>query len=194
MGSKESAVKKYIVTLSDAEREKLNALIHSGKHLAQKLLKARILLKADASDGGEGWSDSEIAAALETSVATVARTRQRLVEEGLEAALIRKHSPNSARRRIFDGAAEARLIALACSKPPIGRVRWTLQLLEEAVVELKIVERASDNTIGRTLKKTFSNRTSSSNGSSRRTPTPPSLPPWKTYWRFINGRMTRIVP
>jgi len=101
--SKENAVKKYIVTLSDAEREKLNALIHSGKHPAQKLLKVRILLKADASDGGEGWSDSEIAAALETSVARVARTRQRLVEEGLEAALIRKHSPNSARRRIFDG-------------------------------------------------------------------------------------------
>jgi transposase len=143
------------VTLSDTEREKLNALIHSGKHPAQKLLKARFLLKADASDGGEGWSDSEIAAALETSVATVARTRQRLVEEGLDAALIRKHS---ARRRIFDGAAEARLIALACSKPPAGRARWTLQLLEEAVVDLKIVERASDNTIGRTLKKTLSSR------------------------------------
>src|SRR5580765_2895910 len=153
MVSKESAVKKYNVTLSDAEREQLTALIHSGKHPAQKLLKARILLKADASQGGEGWSDSQIAAALQTSVDTVARTRQRLVEEGLEAALIRKHSPNSARRRIFDGAAEARLIALACSKPPAGRARWTLQLLEEAVVELKIVERASDNTTGRTLKK-----------------------------------------
>ena len=88
MGSKESAVKKYIVTLSDTEREKLNALIHSGKHPAQKLLKARILLKADTSDGGEGWSDSEIAAALETSVATVARTRQRLVEEGLQKAAL----------------------------------------------------------------------------------------------------------
>ena len=115
-------------------------------------------MKADASEGGEGRSDSWIAAALQTSVDTVARTRQRLVEEGLEAALIRKHSPNSARRRIFDGAAEARLIALACSKPPAGRARWTLQLLEEAVVELKIVERASDNTIGRTLKKTLSSR------------------------------------
>ena len=158
MVSKESAVKKYIVTLSDAEREQLTALIHSGKHPAQKLLKARILLKADASEGGEGRSDSWIAAALQTSVDTVARTRQRLVEEGLEAALIRKHSPNSARRRIFDGAAEARLIALACSKPPAGRARWTLQLLEEAVVELKIVARASDNTIGRTLKKTLSSR------------------------------------
>ncbi len=74
----------------------------------------------------------------------------------MEAALIRQHSPNSARRRIFDGAAEARLIALACSQPPAGRARWTLQLLEEKVVELKIVERASDNTIGRTLKKTLS--------------------------------------
>jgi Homeodomain-like domain len=105
MVSEESAVKKYIVTLSDEEREQLTALIRSGKHPAQKLLKARILLKADASQGGEGWSDSQIAAALQTSVDTVARTRQRLVEEGLEAALIRKHSPNSARRRIFDGAA-----------------------------------------------------------------------------------------
>ena len=158
MVSEESAVKKYIVTLSDAERKQLTALIDSGKHPARKLLKARIVLKADASPGGAGWSDSQIAAALETSVDTVARTRQRLVEEGLEAALIRKHSPNSARRRIFDGAAEARLIALACSKPPAGRARWTLQLLEQAVVELKIVERASDNTIGRTLKKTFSSR------------------------------------
>jgi hypothetical protein len=86
VASKESAVKKYIVRLSDEEREQLTALIHTGKHPAQKLLKARILLKADASDGGEGWSDSQIAAALETSVDTVARTRQRLVEEGLEAA------------------------------------------------------------------------------------------------------------
>ena len=158
VAGKENAVKKYIVTLSDEEREQLTSLIHSGKHSAQKLLKARILLKAAASPGGEGWSDGRIATALETSVDTVARTRQRLVEEGLESALTRKHSANSARRRIFDGAAEARLIALACSKPPAGRARWTLQLLEEAVVELKIVERASDNTIGRTLKKTRSSR------------------------------------
>jgi len=153
-----TVVKKYIVTLTDEERERITSLIQTGRHPARKLLKARILLKADASDGGEGWSDSQIAAALETSVDTVARTRQRLVEEGLEAALTRRHSPNSARKRIFDGAAEARLIALACSKAPAGRVRWTLQLLEEKVVELKIVERASDNTIGRTLKKTFSGR------------------------------------
>jgi hypothetical protein len=96
------------------------------------------------------------------------------VEEGLDAALTRKHSPNSARRRIFDGAAEAKLIALACSPPPKGRKRWTLTLLETAVVELNIVARASDNTIGRTLKKTHSSRISGSSGSFRLRSTPPS--------------------
>jgi poly-gamma-glutamate capsule biosynthesis protein CapA/YwtB (metallophosphatase superfamily) len=170
--AKQMAVKKYVVKLTAEERERLSALIHAGKHPARQLTKARILLKADASEAGEGWSDSQIAAALDTSVDTVARTRQQLVEEGLDAVLVRKHSAASARKRIFDGAAEAKLIALACSKPPKGRKRWTLQLLEEQVVELKIVERASDNTIGRTLKKTCSSLTSKSNGSSRRMPTP----------------------
>ena len=94
--------------LSDDERELLDELIHAGKHSARLLTKARILLKADASEAGEGWSDSQTAAALDTSIDTVARTRQQLVEEGLEAVLIRKHSPASAGPRIFDGAAEAK--------------------------------------------------------------------------------------
>jgi poly-gamma-glutamate capsule biosynthesis protein CapA/YwtB (metallophosphatase superfamily) len=162
--AKQNAGKKYVVKLSDTERERLNTLIHSVKHPARQLTKARILLKADALEAGEGWSDSRIAAALDTSIDTVARTRQQLVEEGFESVLTRKHSPASARLRIFDGAAEAKLIALACSKPPKGRARWTLQLLEEAVVELNIVERASDNTIGRTLKKTRSGPTCNGNG------------------------------
>jgi transposase len=132
------------------------------------------VLKARASRAGEGCSDSEIAEALDTSIDTIARTRQQLVEEGLDAALNRKHSPNSARKRIFDGAAEAKLIALACSPPPKGRKRWTLTLLETAVVQLNIVDHASDNTISRTLKKTHSSPISNSNGSSRRRPTPPS--------------------
>ena len=174
MTAKQIAVKRYVVKLSEEERERLNTLIHAGKHPARLLTKARILLKADASEAGEGWSDSQIAAALDTSIDTVARTRQQLVEEGFEAVLVRKHSPASARPRIFDGAAEAKLIALACSEPPKGRKRWTLQLLEEAVVELNIVERASDNTIGRTLKKTLSSLTCRSNGSSRRMPMPRS--------------------
>ena len=164
MTAKQPAVKKYVVRLGDDERERLNTLIKKGKAPARQLLKARILLKADASEAGEAWSDSRIAEALDTSIDTIARTRQLLVEEGLDGALTRKHSPKSARKRIFDGAAEARLIALACSPPPKGRKRWTLTLLETAVVELNIVDRASDNTIGRTLKKTRSNLTSRSNG------------------------------
>ena len=174
MTAKQSAIKKYVVKLSDEERAPLSTMIHKGKHPAWRITKARILLKADASEAGEGWSDSQIAAALDTTVATVSRTRQLLVEEGFEAVLTRKHSPASARQRIFDGAAEAKLIALACSKPPKGRVRWTLQLLETEVVELKIVDRASDNTIARMLKKTNSSPTSRSNGLSPRTPTPRS--------------------
>jgi poly-gamma-glutamate capsule biosynthesis protein CapA/YwtB (metallophosphatase superfamily) len=156
--------KRYVVKLSDEERERLNTLIRAGNHPARQLTKARILLKADASEAGEGWRDCEIAAALDTSVDTVARTRQQLVEEGVDAVLVRKHSPASAKTRIFDGAAEAKLIALACSEPPKGRKRWTLQLLEEHLVELKIVDRASDNTIGRTLKKTASSRICKNSG------------------------------
>jgi Homeodomain-like domain len=151
--AKQIAEKRYVVKLSDEERERLNTLIRAGQHPARQLTKARLVLKADASETGEGWRDCEIAAALDTSVDSVARTRRQLVEEGFDAVLVRKHSPASARPRIFDGAAEAKLIALAGSKPPNGRKRWTLQLLEEPVVELKIVDRASDNTIGRTPKK-----------------------------------------
>jgi hypothetical protein len=145
--------------LSAEERKRLEALVRSGKHSARKLLRARILLKADASEASEAWTDDQIASGLHTSVKTVARVRQQLVEEGVDGVLTPKRSPNSARPRIFDGASEAKLIALACSAPPEGRTRWTLQMLEDKVVELRIVARASDNTIGRTLKKTFSSRT-----------------------------------
>ena len=164
MAGKEIAVKKYVVRLDAEERDRLDELIRKGKRSAQLLTKARILLKADVSDAGEGWSDSRIAAALDTSIATVERTRRQLVEEGFEAVLARKYNSNSARPRIFDGVAEAKLIALTLSPAPEGFARWSLRLLEEKVVELNIVVKTSDNTIGRTLKKTFSNRTSSSNG------------------------------
>ena len=164
MAGKEIAVKKYVVRLDAEERDRLDKLIRKGKRSAQLLTKARILLKADVSDAGEGWSDSRIAAALDTSIATVERTRRQLVEEGFEAVLARKYNSNSARPRIFDGVAEAKLIALTLSPAPEGFARWSLRLLEEKVVELNIVVKTSDNTIGRTLKKTFSNRTSSSNG------------------------------
>ena len=169
-------------------------MIDTGKHRAGQLTKARILLKADASDAGEGWSDSEIAAALDISAATIARTRQQLVEEGVGSVLTRKHSPASARRRVFDGTAEAKLIALTRTQPPAGYARRTLRLLEEPVVELNIVERASDNTIGRMLKKTMSNRIRTGNGSFRRIAMPRSWPRWRTCRRCIAGRAIRIAP
>ena len=155
MAGKAIAVKKYVVKLSAEERARLESLVHAGKSSAQMLTRARILLKADVSEAGEGWSDSAISAALDTSVNNVAGTRQQLVEEGFEATLTRKYNPNSARPRIFDGAAEAKLIALTCSPAPEGFARWSLRLLEEKVVELNIVEKVSDNTIGRTLNRSF---------------------------------------
>ena len=171
MATKEISVKKYVVRLSGEEREQLEAVIRKGKSSAQRLLKARVLLKADVSESGEGWSDSRIIDALETSASLVYRVRKQLVEEGFEEVLSRKQRATPAVQRIFDGEKEAKLIALACSKPPPGRARWTLRLLENKVVELNIVDRASDSTIGRTLKKTFSSPIADSNGSSRRRPT-----------------------
>jgi hypothetical protein len=168
MAASENSVKRYVVRLSGDEREQLATLIRKGKSPAQRLLKARILLKADVSEAGEGWSDSRIIKALETSVSMVYRVRKQLVEEGFDSVLSRKQRATPAVARIFDGEKEAKLIALACSKPPKGRARWSLRLLESKVVELNIVDRASDSTIGRTLKKTFSSPIAGSNGSSRR--------------------------
>jgi hypothetical protein len=157
MAAKEILVKKYVVRLSDDERERLAALIRKGSNPAHRLLKARILLKADVSEAGEGWSDNQIIDALATSASMVHRVRKQLVEEGFESVLSRPRAAPAV-PRIFDGEKEAKLIALACSEPPKGRARWTLRLLENKVVELNIVDRASDSTIGRTLKKTFSSR------------------------------------
>jgi hypothetical protein len=174
MAAKEIAVKKYVVKLSEAERSHLQALINKGKSPAKLLLKARILLKADASEQGQGWSDGRIVEALDTNMSMVTRVRQQFVEEGLDAVLSRKQRATPARMPIFDGEKEARLTALACSTPPEGYARWTLRLLEDKVVELGIVERASDNTIGRVLKKTRFSLTAKNNGSSRQRPAAPS--------------------
>jgi hypothetical protein len=171
MAAKEISVKKYVVRLSGEERERLETLIRKGKSPARLLLKSRILLKADVSQVGEGWSDGRIIEALETSESMVYRVRKQLVEYGFEAVLSRKQRAMPAIDRIFDGEKEAKLIALACSKPPKGRVRWTMRLLENKVVELNIVDRASDSTIGRTLKKIRLSPIAVSVGSSRRRPT-----------------------
>jgi hypothetical protein len=163
--SKKGRSARYVVCLSSEERARLERMIHTGRDAAYRLLKARILLKADVSaEGGGGWCDAEIAEALETSASTVQRTRRQLVEQGLEAALNRKKRETPSRPAIFDGEAEARLIQLACSEPPEGHARWSLRLLEAHVVELGIVEAASDTTIQRVLKKTRSSRTAAGIG------------------------------
>src|SRR5207302_3093848 len=137
----------YKVTLTDAEQQQLRDLIAAGKGAAQKLAHARILLKADAAPGGPGWTDDRIADALEVSTDTVARVRQRFVEAGTDAALCRKKPAKPSRERTLDGRAEARLIALACSAPPGGRKRWTMQLLADELVELEVVDAVSDETV-----------------------------------------------
>src|SRR5258707_12113716 len=171
MAGRATSVKKYIVRLSAEEREQLQTLIRKGKSPAKRLLKARILLKADVSEAGEGWSDSWIIQALDTSASMIYRVRKQLVEEGFEAVLSRKRGMTPPVAAIFAGAKEAKLIALACSEPPKGRAGWTLRLLESKVVELGIVDRASDSTIGRALKKTLFSPIAASTGSSRRRPT-----------------------
>lgn len=147
-------MKKYKVTLTTEERQDLHDLIATGKAAAKKLTHARILLKADAASGGPAWTDDRIAEALDVSAATVERVRQRLVEHGLEAALVRKPQDRPSRPRKLDGRAEAHLVALACSKPPEGRTEWTMQVLADKLVELEVVDSISDETVRRTLQKT----------------------------------------
>lgn len=153
------ANKKYVVKLSAEERERLGALVGKGKAAAKTILKARILLKADRSEAGEGWSDEKIREALDTNLSMVARVRIKLVEEGLEAVFARKKRTTPPIAPIFDGERQAQLIALACSEPPAGHARWTIRLLANAVVEREIVPAAHFNTVGRALKKTASSRT-----------------------------------
>jgi transposase len=145
--------KKYIVTLTQEERQMLQAMLSKGKAAARKLVHARILLKADASPGGPQWNDNQIAEGLEVGRATVERVRREFVEEGLEAALERR-KPRRQYDRALDGDGEAHLVALACQKPPEGRSRWTLRLLADRMVQLDYVQQVSYQTVRRTLKKT----------------------------------------
>lgn len=154
MGNKEPKV-KYVVRLEAEERQQLLDLISAGRRSASVLTRARILLKADVRQGEPAWTDAAIAQAVETSESTVHRVRQAFVEESLDAALYRK-KPTGRQYRKLDGAQEARLIALACSAAPEGRARWTLQLLSDKLVELKVVDGISSESVRRTLKKTTS--------------------------------------
>ena len=145
--------KKYIVTLTQEERQILQAMLSKGRAAARKLTHARILLKADAGEGGSAWNDDVIAEGLEVGRATVERVRKQFVEEGFEAALDRR-KPRRQYQRKLDGDGEAHLIALACSETPEGRTRWTLRLLADRMVALEYVEALSKDTVRRVLKKT----------------------------------------
>ena len=160
---------KITIRLSDDQRHILRRYLTAGTHPSRLLVRARILLKADA-DGPDAWTDEEIAEHLETSRMTVQRVRQQFACEGLDATLHRK-KPTGRTFRKLDGKQEAQLVALACSKAPEGHARWTMMLLADRLVEMDVVDSIDPATVWRTLKKTKSSRGSSSSGSSRRRPT-----------------------
>jgi len=145
--------KLYRVTLTQRERQELQGLISRGKADARKLAHARILLQADEAEGGPRRTDEQIASALNITTRTVERVRERFVEQGFEAALVPARGKRAYARKL-DGRQEARLIALACSKPPAGKRRWTLRLLAEEMVDLEVVDSLSHETVRQALKKT----------------------------------------
>jgi transposase len=146
--------KRYVVRLEAEERDQLHRLVSVGKGAARKLTHARMLLQADQSDAGPGWTDARVAEGLGVTSRSVERIRKRFVEEGLASALSRKKQCRPSRERLLDGVKEAKLIAVCCSKPPAGRRRWTLRLLSDRLVELNVVESISYETVRQTLKKT----------------------------------------
>jgi len=148
---------KYVVRLTEEERDGLQGLVRRGKVAAAKRLRAQVLLKADAGLEGSGVTDEQVAHALEVSTRSVNRVRKAYVEEGLSAAIERQPRREQTPRKL-DGAAEAQLIALACSPPPAGQARWTLRLLGGKLVELQVVESISRECVRQTLKKTRSSR------------------------------------
>ena len=149
--------KKYRVTLTPVERADLERMTRTGKAAATKLTHARILLLADQSPDGPARSDGQIVEALGVSKNTVCRVRERLVEQGFEAALVRKPAARTYARKL-DGRGEAHLVALACSKPPAGRSDWTLQLLADQMVAMGHADTLSYETVRQVLKKTKRNR------------------------------------
>lgn len=141
------------VVLTEEEQAQLHSLIGAGIAPVRTITRARILLKADRSDSGPGWSDALIADALEVNPSTVQRVRRQYVTDGLRATLVRKRPDRMYRRRL-DGEQEAHLIALVCGTPPEGHAQWSLRLLADEIVRLEIVETISHETVRQVLKKT----------------------------------------
>ena len=185
-------MKKYSVRLTEAQRQELQHLIATGTAPARRLLHARILLKADAGEHGQGWTDAQINEALEVSTSTLSRVRRVFAEQGLHAALTRR-SQRRTRPRRLDGEQEAHLIALACSAPPDGRDHWSLRLLADRLVTLEVVEEVSHETVRQALKKTNSNPGKRSSGAFPRKPMPSLCVRWRTRWTCTSGPTTPSV-
>jgi hypothetical protein len=169
---------KYRVTLTAEERIALEQLVSTGKAAARKLTHARILLLADTH--GENASDEDIVAGLGTSLRTVARVRQLLVTQSLQAAIDRKTQPPRPDKIKIRGDVEQKLVRLACSDPPRGRCHWTLQLLADELVVLGVVDTISTETVRQALKKTTFSPGSSRPGAFRRRPMRNTSGGWKT--------------
>ena len=159
---------RYRVTLTKQERKELEALTRNGKTGAKKFINARALLLCDAGPDGPAWTVANVAEALGVTSRKLEHLKKRFVEEGLEKALVRKTRVRPPRDIIFDGAFEARLIALACSKVPEGYQRWTVRLLADKAVELKFAPSVSHMTVQRVLKKMNLSLTSANTGKFRR--------------------------
>lgn len=181
---------KYVVRLDELERGRLQEMVDRGQGSKTTRNRALILLKADEGEHGLGWADAKIAEAFDVGVRTVERTRRLLVTEGFETVLSRKPSPNRQYRKL-DGAQEAELVKLACSKPPTGRARWTLQMLADRLVERKVVASIGREAVRTTLQKTTSSRGSASSGFFLPKPTRNSSVRWKTSSKSTSGRTTR---
>jgi len=157
---------RYRVTLTKEERQDLESITRRGKTHARRFIHARALLLCDSGPDGPSWNVADVATALGVSSRAIEHLKKRFVEDGLEAALERKPREKPPREIIFDGAFEARLVALACSEAPEGRRRWTVRLLADKAVELRFAASVSHMTVQRVLKKTNLNLTAVGTGKS----------------------------
>ena len=185
---------KYIVNLTAEQREGLEHRISTGQAPARKLIHARILLKAESGEQGPDWPDKQISEALEVSVSTIWRVRQRFVQQGLDDALNRRPQAQRRSLRKFDGEKEAHLVALTCGEKPEGEGQWSLRLLAERFVQLGYVEEVSHETVRQVLKKTSSNPGSNSAGALLPKLMPTSWPIWKMCWRSIRVPTMHAIP
>ena len=149
--------KKYIIALTNEQRDKLDIVARSYRHSQRERNRARILLLADTNREGGSLTDVQIAATVGCQLLTVSKVRERAATRGVVESLAHKEQENRKPRRL-DGAGEAQLVTLACSQAPDGRKRWTMQLLKERLIQMQVVETIDEATICRTLKKTRSNR------------------------------------